>query len=82
MRAAKMETNECLSIQDVAKRLGVNTTTVYRLTLRGTLPAFKVGSQWRFSRLAIESWIADQTTIEWFKAEDRGGTGRKGGGFR
>ncbi len=60
-----------LSIVEVAERLGVNATTVYRLAQKGRLPAFKVGSQWRFSWEQLESWVADQVTLEWLKAEDR-----------
>ena len=60
-----------LSIGEVAAKLGVNATTVYRLAQRGTLPGFKVGSQWRFSGEQLDSWVADQVTIEWIKAEDR-----------
>lgn len=62
---------EYMSIGQVAKRLGVNPTTVYRLAQRGGLPGFKVGSQWRFSQEQLDSWVADQVTIEWLKAEDR-----------
>ena len=38
-----------LTIGQVAKRFGVDRSTVYRLAQRGTLPGFKVGNQWRFS---------------------------------
>lgn len=62
---------EYISIGQVAKRLGVNPTTVYRLAQKGKLPGFKVGSQWRFSPEQLDSWVADQVTIEWLKAEDR-----------
>ena len=60
-----------LSVEDVARRFGVNPTTVYRLVQRGLLPGFKVGIQWRFSRDMLESWVADQVTIKQLKAEDR-----------
>ncbi len=60
-----------LSIEDVARRFGVNTTTVYRLAQRGALPGFKVGAQWRFSLDLLESWMADQVTLEWLQAENR-----------
>jgi excisionase family DNA binding protein len=31
-------------------------STIYRLLRRGALPAFKLGSDWRFSREAIGRW--------------------------
>jgi excisionase family DNA binding protein len=60
-----------LSIGQVADKLGVNPTTIYRLAQKGKLPGFKVGSQWRFSGDQLEHWVADQVTIEWLKAEDK-----------
>lgn len=45
-----------LSIEDVARRFDVNITTIYRLAQKGRLPGFKVGSQWRFSSQALDTW--------------------------
>lgn len=50
-----------LTIPEVAELLRVAEKTVYSLAQKGELPAFKVGGQWRFSRNAIESWIAERT---------------------
>ena len=66
-----MSENRYLTIEEVASRFGLNLTTVYRLAQRGSLPGFKVGSQWRFSEAMLESWVADQVTVEWFRAGDR-----------
>jgi excisionase family DNA binding protein len=52
-----------LTVEDVAKRFGVNVTTVYRLVQRGKLPAFKIGNQWRFSEHRLEEWVADRERI-------------------
>lgn len=71
-----MDTENYLSIGEVAKKLGVNSTTIYRLAQKGQLPGFKVGSQWRFGRTQLESWAADQITIEWLKAEERSKSGK------
>ena len=60
-----------LTINDVARHFGINAATVYRLAQRGTLPGFKVGGQWRFSQEMLETWVADQVTVERLKAEDR-----------
>lgn len=58
-----MEKQRYLTVDDVAKRFGVNSTTVYRLTQKGILPAFKVGGQWRFNEEMLEAWVDDQVTI-------------------
>ena len=52
-----------LTIEDVAKRFGVNVTTVYRLVQHGRLPAFKIGNQWRFSETRLEEWVADRERV-------------------
>ena len=57
-----------LSVEHVAKRFGINPTTVYRLAQRGTLPGFKIGGQWRFSQEMLESWVADQVTVKRLRA--------------
>ena len=59
-----------LSIEEVAKRFGVNVTTIYRLAQKGGLPGFKVGNQWRFSDELLESWAADQVTVKWLMSEE------------
>ncbi len=66
-----METKSYLTIEQVAQRLGVNETTIYRLAQKGKLPAFKVGSQWRFCEDLLNSWVADQVTVGWLEAEER-----------
>lgn len=52
-----------LRVEEVAKRFGVNVTTVYRLVQRGRLPAFKVGNQWRFSEARLAEWVADRERV-------------------
>ena len=59
-----------LSVEEAAKRFGVNPTTVYRMAQQGTLPGFKVGSQWRFSGAMLDDWVANQVTIKRLKNED------------
>ena len=55
------------SVEEAARRFGVNTTTIYRLAKSGKLPAFKVGGQWRFSSEMLDSWVADQVTLGRFQ---------------
>lgn len=63
-RDAEMdEAKSYLTIQDVARRFGVNATTVYRLVKRGKLPAFKVGNQWRFGKARLQEWVKDHERV-------------------
>jgi excisionase family DNA binding protein len=50
-----------MTVREVAQFLRVHQTTVYRLLRTDEIPAFKVGSDWRFSRQAIEAWIKKNT---------------------
>jgi excisionase family DNA binding protein len=52
-----------LTVEDVAKRFGINVTTVYRLVQQGRLPAFKIGNQWRVSETRLEEWVADRERV-------------------
>ncbi len=56
----KAPSGEILTVSEVAAYLNVHTSTVYRLLTRGRIPAFKVGSDWRFSRTRLKEWIDDQ----------------------
>lgn len=53
----KRPDEQVLTIKDVAKYLSVHTSTVYRYAQQGVIPAFKIGSDWRFSRKHIDEWI-------------------------
>lgn len=46
--------NEYLTIEEVAKRMRVNKRTVYRLAVKGQIPAFKFGKSWRISSVKLE----------------------------
>jgi len=47
---------EVLRLGEVAEYLRVHPSTIYRLLKKHELPAFKVGSDWRFSRTSIDHW--------------------------
>ena len=53
-----------LTVDDVARRFGIDSSTVYRLTQQGLLPGFKVGGQWRFSEEMLNGLVADRVHKE------------------
>ena len=53
-----------LTLQEVAKYLRVHPSTVYRLAKKGQIPAFKLGSDWRFNSESIDRWRSEQDTFE------------------
>ena len=52
-----LPTSDLLTTGEVANFLRVNRSTICRLAGRGELPAFRIGSDWRFSREGIEAWL-------------------------
>ena len=56
-----------LRLEDVAEFLHVHPSTVYRLLKRRQIPAFKVGSDWRFNQDSIERWVKEQERAEQHK---------------
>jgi excisionase family DNA binding protein len=51
-----LETTTILTVDELASYLRVHPSTVYRLLKTGQLPAFRVGSDWRFNLEAIDQW--------------------------
>ena len=49
--------SEVLTLSEVASLLKVHPNTIYRLARSGKLPAFKTGTDWRFQRSAVESFM-------------------------
>ena len=46
-----------LTAQQAAEYLGISPRELYMLLKAGRIPAFKVGTEWRFDRAAIDRWV-------------------------
>jgi excisionase family DNA binding protein len=46
-----------MTVKEVAALLRVSPQTLYKMLEQGSIPAVKVGSQWRFDRDEIREWI-------------------------
>ena len=49
-----------LTVRELAGYLRIHQVTVYRLLREQKLPAFRVGSDWRFNREEIERWMIEE----------------------
>jgi excisionase family DNA binding protein len=49
-----------LTIEEVSKKLRVNKRTVYRLAVKGQIPAFKFGKSWRISSVKLEKLFQER----------------------
>ncbi len=62
--------NKFLTLWEIADLLRVNKITVYRMAKKGTIPALKVGRQWRFDKNLIQRWLHNQRDQSQIKKEE------------
>ncbi len=55
-----METNKWLTLDELVKYLKLSRTKLYQMAQQDEIPAFKIGSQWRFNRKEIDDWMTSQ----------------------
>lgn len=48
---------EIMTAKEIAAYLKIHPLTVHRYAREGKIPAFKIGTDWRFHRKHIERWI-------------------------
>lgn len=53
------EQESWVSVDDVARHLGIAKDTVYRWIERKSLPAHRVGRLWKFKLSQVDAWIED-----------------------
>jgi excisionase family DNA binding protein len=49
-----------LTLGELAEFLKAHPTTIYRLLRGKRIPAFRVGSEWRFHQDSVEQWMKEQ----------------------
>jgi excisionase family DNA binding protein len=51
---------EIMTAKEVAEYLNVHPLTVHKYAREGKIPAFKIGTDWRFHKKYIEKWIKEK----------------------
>ena len=51
---------EILTTKEVAEYLDIHPLTVHKYARQGKIPAFKIGTDWRFHKRYIEKWIQEK----------------------
>ena len=54
--ALETRSAKVMTLEEVSRYLHVHRSTVYRLLKRGEIPAFRIGSDWRFNIETIDIW--------------------------
>jgi excisionase family DNA binding protein len=52
---------DVLTVKEVSRILHVHPSTIYKLTKKGKIPGFRIGTDWRFRTDLIERWMAEQS---------------------
>lgn len=51
---------DVLSLEEACTYLGLAKPTLYKFVRSGAVPAFKLGSIWRFHRESLDRWIQEK----------------------
>ena len=54
--------SKVMTVEEVSEYLHVHPSTIYRLIKRRKIPAFRIGSDWRFNIETIDKWRAEMET--------------------
>ena len=57
------EPNALKTLDQVAQYLNINKFTLYRLVIQKKIPAFRVGSQWRFKQETVDAWLMTTSNV-------------------
>jgi excisionase family DNA binding protein len=61
-----------LSTKECAEYFRVHVSTIYRMLEHDQLPAFKIGSDWRFNVEDLETWQRERTVrVKWTPVRSR-----------
>jgi len=53
---------EIMTTKEVAAYLNIHPLTVHKYAREGKIPAFKIGTDWRFHKKYLQRWIKEKST--------------------
>ena len=56
-RAEMPDSREVMNLRQASQYLGVSPDTLYRYICNGQVPAFKLGSRWKFRKTVLDRWM-------------------------
>jgi excisionase family DNA binding protein len=57
-----------ITVRELSEYLHVHKSTIYRLLKQHEIPAFRIGSDWRFNVEAIDRWRSSREVSQEFMA--------------
>ncbi|MEM7309734.1 MAG: helix-turn-helix domain-containing protein [Planctomycetota bacterium] len=83
------DAKEILNIEEAARLLGVSVKTFNKVLHSQSIPARKIGREWKFSRRALIDWVGTGCSTDFYREADRNGetgkdkhTSRRTSGWR
>ena len=70
--------NEILNVEEAAALLGVSVKTFNKVLHSESMPARKIGREWKFSRQALIDWVGGGRSNQFYK-ESGGSSGMRAG---
>ena len=61
---------EIMNIEEAARLLGVSVKTFNKVLHSESIPARKIGREWKFSRRALIDWIGSGRSEEYYRESD------------
>jgi excisionase family DNA binding protein len=55
------EPSRLMTVRDLSEYLHVHTSTIYRMLKQHEIPAFRIGSDWRFNVESVDRWCSEQS---------------------
>ncbi len=65
------ENKDILTLEEASQLFQVSTKTFLKMLREEAVPARKVGREWRFSKSALLSWIANGNSLQYASAEEQ-----------
>jgi len=59
-----MPVPEVMNACEACSYLGLSTDTLYKYLKEGQIPAFKIGSRWRFKKSVLDRWMEAESRLE------------------
>jgi excisionase family DNA binding protein len=71
MAKAARKNKEIMTAKEVAEYLNIHPLTVHKYAREGKIPAFKIGTDWRFHKKYIARWIKEKLSVNSRAKDDK-----------
>lgn len=61
--------HEILTMKEICDLLKVHPSTIYKLIKQGEIPAFRIGSEWRFRRDTMLRLLSEKSNVSRVKSQ-------------